>query len=427
MDAPREHRAFMSLLHKLEIRTDVIYSSRTLGETPGPSLARPLKHPLAIPPRCVRGVVVIGISLILFHHCQPALAQAVHLGTVHTTALPGPQPDALRPGSRNTDPSALETATGRPAAALPPSLAGTISGTVLDVNGDMVPGATVVLKTASPDDQREVTSDDTAAFKFDSVKPGIPYEVSIHLKGFSDWTSSSIVLEPSQFFFLSDIHLKIEVETESITVYGSTDQIAVEQVRLEEQQRVLGFIPNFYVVYDSANAVPLTTKLKFNLAMKVATDPVTIMGVGFMSGIDQAANTPNYVQGAKGFGQRFGANAAGEFSDILIGGAILPSLLHQDPRYFYQGTGGTRSRLVHALIAPFVCRGDNGRRQINFSSMGGNMGATALSMAYYPDSNRGAGTVFGTFGISTAERVISAIAQEFILPRFTSSLKGRSK
>ena len=204
------------------------------------------------------------------------------------------------------------------------------------------------------------------------------------------------------------------------------EEIAAEQVHLEEQQRVFGFIPNFYAVDDGANAAPLTTKLKFKLALRVATDPVTIMGVVLMSGIDQAVDRPNYAQGAKGLGQRIGANAAGGFSDILLGGAVLPSLLHQDPRYFYQGTGGTRSRLEHALASPFICRGDNGHRQINFSSIGGDLGATALSMTYYPNSNRGMGAVFTTLGINTAERIVGALAQEFIIPRFTPALR-RSK
>jgi len=247
------------------------------------------------------------------------------------------------------------------------------------------------------------------------------------VKGFSSWSSASIVLEPSQFLILNDIHLKLEGESTSVTVHGSTEEIAVEQVHLEEQQRILGFIPNFYVVYDGPNAVPLTTKLKFKLAMRVARDPISILGVGFMSGIDQAANRPDYQQGAKGYGQRFGANAAGAFSDILIGGAILPSLLHQDPRYFYQGTGSTGSRTKHALLSPFICRGDNGHRQINFSSIGGDLGATMLSKTYYPSTNRATGDLMVTFGISEGERMMAAIAQEFILPHFTPSLKKRSR
>jgi hypothetical protein len=222
---------------------------------------------------------------------------------------------------------------------------------------------------------------------------------------------------------VNDIHLKLEGESTSITVYGSNEEIAVEQVHLAEQQRVLGFIPNFYVNYDGADAVAMTRKLKFKLAMRVARDPISILGIGFMSGIDQAAGRPDYVQGAKGYGQRFGANAAGAFSDILLGGAVLPSLLHQDPRYFYQGTGTTASRMKHAMLSPFICRGDNGNRQINFSSMGGSLGASALAMTYYPSSNRSGGDILVAFGISESARVLAAIAQEFIIPRFTPSLK----
>ena len=81
----------------------------------------------------------------------------------------------------------------------------------------------------------------------------------------------------------------------------------------------------------------------------------------------------------------------------MIGGAILPSLLHQDPRYFYQGTGTNKSRALHALSSPFICRGDNGHLQPNYSSIGGDLATASLANAYYPASNRGAGMVFGNF------------------------------
>jgi hypothetical protein len=250
--------------------------------------------------------------------------------------MAGTQPNAAREVLPDAAHSRSDSgATSSPGGSPVRAATAIITGTVLDVNGNLVPGATVVLNDASSDDRREVTADDSAAFKFDSVKSGIPYEISVHLKGFSAWTSPAIVLEPSQFLIMDSIHLRMEGDSTSITVNGgSNEEVAIEQVHLAEQQRVLGFIPNFYVAYDSANTVPLTTKLKFKLAMKVATDPITILGVGFMSGIDQAFNRPDYVQGAKGFGQRFGANVAGEFSHILLGDVVLPSLLHQDPRYF---------------------------------------------------------------------------------------------
>ena len=294
-----------------------------------------------------------------------------------------------------------------------------ISGTVLDVNGDLVPGATVVLDGPQAEDHRELLAGDNAAFSFTDLTPGIHYNLSVKAKGFVDWTSSPIVLNPGQYEFLTDVRIKVEGEATSVTVYASNEQLAAEQLRLQEQQRVLGFIPNFYAVYDSANAVPLTAKLKFKLAMRVAVDPVTIAGIAGMAAINQAANRPDFSQGAKGYSQRFGVIAADGASNILIGGAILPSLLHQDPRYFYQGTGSTNSRLRHAMFSPFICRGDNGRLQPNYSSLGGDLASSALSNAYYPQSNRGVSLVFGTFAIGTAERMLSGIAQEFILPRLT--------
>jgi hypothetical protein len=198
--------------------------------------------------------------------------------------------------------------------------------------------------------------------------------------------------------------------------------MAREQVAVQEKQRVLGIFPNFYVNYDS-DPVLMAAKLKFKLALGVAVDPVTILGAGFVAGLDHAGDTPDYQQGAKGYGQRFGAVAADDFTDIMIGEAILPSLLRQDPRYFYQGKGTTRSRLFHAISFPFVCRGDNGQMQPNYSNLGGDLAASVLENAYYPQSNRGAGLVFGHFALDTAERAISSLAQGFLCRRLTSKPK----
>jgi hypothetical protein len=122
------------------------------------------------------------------------------------------------------------------------------------------------------------------------------------------------------------------------------------------------------------------------------------------------------------YGQRIGAISADSFADIMIGSTALPSLPHQDPRYLYQGTGTTTSRIRHALLSPFICKGDNGQWQPNYSSLGGDLASSALSNVYYPQSNRGAGHVFGNFAIGTAERMASGFAQEFILPRLTPSV-----
>ncbi len=294
---------------------------------------------------------------------------------------------------------------------------GTIVGTVTDVNGDTVPGATVVLEDPGTQDRRMVKTAENGFFEFDRIKPGIPYRIDITAKSFEEWRSPAVTIEPSQAKILN-AELRIPTEHRAVEVTYTPEEVAIEQVKHEERQRVFGIVPNFYVVYDP-DPVALTTKLKFELALKVARDPVTAAGVVFMAGVWQAADTPNYGQGSEAFGKRLGASAANGLTDIMLGGAILPSLLHQDPRYFYQGTGTTRSRMRHAMFSPFIAKKDNGNWQPNYSSIGGDLASSAISNLYYPASNRGAGLVFSSFAVNTAERVAASLAQEFLLGRFT--------
>jgi len=139
----------------------------------------------------------------------------------------------------------------------------------------------------------------------------------------------------------------------------------------------------------------------------------------FIASARQAGDSPKYGQGWDAYGKRVGVTAADGFSDIMIGGTILPSLLHQDPRYFYQGTGTTGSRFRHAMFSPFVTRSDSGKTEPNYSSLGGDLAAAGLSNLYFPRANRGIGLVFGNFVIGTAERIGASLAQEFIVGRLT--------
>ena len=303
---------------------------------------------------------------------------------------------------------------------------GNVSGTVMDSENDIVPSATVVLAGPASQQSRTVAADDNGGFHFDGVTPGVPYHISVSAPGFVPWMSPDITLQPGQFVFVPDIKLRFSAEATSITVYANSEQIATEEVKLEEHQRVLGVIPNFYVAYDS-HAAPLTPKLKFSLALKAETDPVTLVGSAFVAALDQAGDTPAYAQGAEGYGQRLGANYTTGFADIMIGGAILPSLLRQDPRYFYKGTGTTKSRVLHALSSPFICRGDNGRLEPNFSSVGGDLAAGALAETYYPTADRGPGLVFGSAAVVTGGRMANALVQEFVLRKLTSGARNRGE
>jgi len=291
-------------------------------------------------------------------------------------------------------------------------------GTVIDVNGDVIPDATVVLKEVENNAHRTIVTTQTGMFEFHDVTPGITYQLSISAKGFADWVSPPITLNPDQFKIVTGIQLRIATERTTVDVHYDPVEVATEQFKAEEKQRVFGIIPNFYVSYESDPA-PLTTGMKFKLALKVSTDPVTAAGVFLVASAKQAGNTPDYGQGWGAYGKRFGAVAADGFSDIMIGGAILPSLLHQDPRYFYQGTGSTGSRIRHAVFSTFVARTDKGESQPNYSTLGGVLASSSLANLYYPRSNRGVGLVFGNFAIGIAERIGASVAQEFLLGKFT--------
>jgi hypothetical protein len=300
-----------------------------------------------------------------------------------------------------------------------------ISGSVLDTNGDIVPRATVVLESTSPSVRQTTIADENGSFHFGGLQPGVPYQITISVTDFETWKSQKIILTPGQFYFLVDIKLKISESVTSVTVYASQDVIAAEQVRLEEKQRIFGIFPNFYVTYDP-HPVPLTTKLKFRLAYKASTDPVTFFGIAFLAAIYQAGDIPKYGQGWDAYGQRVGAGILDSTTDIFFGGAIYPWMFHQDPRYFYQGTGTKKSRTLHALASPYVCKGDNGKTQPNYSSLGGDLTSGAISNLYYPEADRGAKLVFQGFLITTGVRTVNAVIQEFLLRKLTPSARQKN-
>src|SRR5262249_45203324 len=145
--------------------------------------------------------------------------------------------------------------------------------------------------------------------------------------------------------------------------------IAEEQIKEEEKQKALGFVPNYYVSYIP-DAVALNPRQKFQLAWKTMLDPVSFGIAGAVAGIQQSQNDPSgYGQGAQGYAKRFGASYGQDAIGTFIGGAILPSLFKQDPRYFYKGTGSKKSRLMYALANAVICKGDNGKWQANYSGM----------------------------------------------------------
>ena len=162
------------------------------------------------------------------------------------------------------------------------------------------------------------------------------------------------------------------------------------------------------------DALPLTPGEKYQLFFKSATDPWPFLLAAFTSGIDQADNSfPEYHQGWKGYGKRFGASYTDYFTGNLLGNAVLASLLKEDPRYFQKGTGRVAGRAAWAATSSVWCKRDSGSWGPNYANVIGNLMGSAVSNLYYPESDR---TVSGTIerGVSvTAEAIVGSEVIEF--------------
>ena len=193
------------------------------------------------------------------------------------------------------------------------------------------------------------------------------------------------------------------------------EQKAAEgELHQEEHQHLLGFLPYFNTV-NGDTAPPLSPSQKFQLAFKRSITPLTFVGTGLLAGIGQADNNfPKYGQGAEGYGKRFGAQYADTFDGNMIGGAILPVILHQDPRYYRMGTGGLRKRFWYSLSTAVRSKGDDGKWQPGFSPILGSFAAGGIANLYYPPPNRGAGLTFERGSLVLAERALSQMFDEFL-------------
>ncbi len=294
-----------------------------------------------------------------------------------------------------------------------------------DVNNDPAPNTVVILDGPTPTGPHTTTADTNGFFEFNELGPGT-YHISVTAKGFADYTSVAIFLKPAQNLDLPDISLQVSSATTTVNVVAYTQQeLATRQVNVEETQRVLGFIPNFYAVY-TWNAAPISPKQKFSLAFKTFFDPTTPVAIATVSGIEQASDTfPGWGQDWPGYGQRFGAAAADNFTNNFLTGAIFPILLHQDPRYYYMGPerGSTMHRFWYAISATVICKGDNGRWEPNYSAVLGTFSAGAISNAYYPAAQRGVALTIDNGLIQIASGAFGALFQEFLLKKLTPTAK----
>ena len=213
-----------------------------------------------------------------------------------------------------------------------------VSGVALDSTGAPIPAAKIILSARGRFDERTTTSGRDGTYSFTALPPEA-YRITIAAPGFDTLTSTEFNVRAGDSVTAPKTRLSVSATTASVDVTASPAQIAQAQVQEQERQRVFGVFQNFYTSYIWKPA-PLPTPLKYKLAARTIFDPTTIAVTAGVAGAEQYENTyPGYGPGIAGYGKRFGAAYGDALTARIIGSAVLPSLLHQDPRVLLPGIG----------------------------------------------------------------------------------------
>jgi hypothetical protein len=179
--------------------------------------------------------------------------------------------------------------------------------------------------------------------------------------------------------------------------------------------RLFYALPNFLTLENGAHVPPLTAKQKFKVVARGSFDYIQLPWYGALAGISQAENSePGYGQGAEGYGKRFGSAFADGTIENFMTGAVLPSLLHQDPRFFQSSEGGFAHRAGYAVSRIFITRTDSGKKQFNFSEIFGSAIAAGISTySYHPRADKTVDNALSVWGSEVGYDTITIVIKEF--------------
>jgi len=297
--------------------------------------------------------------------------------------------------------------------------AGTVSGQIVDDAAEPVRGATVTLVPSDGHVAISAASRQDGRFQLASVPPG-PFLLTVSSPGFASQSVSGVAAAGAATD-VEPMRLTLEAAAVSVEVRPTQVEVADRQIKAQEQQRVLGVIPNFYVSYDP-NAAPLNTRQKFELSWKTQLDPIRFGFVAIVAGVQYSRNDfPAFGRGPSGYAKRYAAAYASAVTGSIVSRVVMPAVFRQDPRYFYKGTGSVGSRIIYAASRSVIRKGDNGRWQPNYSSILGSLVSGALSNVYYPAADRkSAGLMLQNTAISLGAGAVGRLAQEFLFSKVTS-------
>jgi hypothetical protein len=195
-----------------------------------------------------------------------------------------------------------------------------------------------------------------------------------------------------------------------------TDQNGLPNSQLgTSNDRLFKLLPNFLTLEDAKQHPPLAAGEKFKVVARGSFDYVIFPWYGLLAGIGQAENSEaGYGHGAAGYGKRYGAAFADTTTEAFMVGAVLPSLLRQDPRFYQSRNGRFLHRLGYAVSRIVITRTDSGAEQFNYSEIFGSAISAGISTyGYHPHADRTLPNTAGVWSTQVGYDTISNVIKEF--------------
>jgi hypothetical protein len=181
------------------------------------------------------------------------------------------------------------------------------------------------------------------------------------------------------------------------------------------KDRLFFALPNFLSLENSAHVPPMTAAQKYKVAVRSSFDYVQIPWYMALAGISQAQNSePGYGQGAEGYAKRFGSQFADGTIENFMVNAVVPSVMHTDPRYYQLGKGTVLHRTGYALSRLLITRTDSGHNTFNYGEIGGSFAAAAISTySYHPEADKTLSNTTSVWGTQVGYDAIRIVLNEF--------------
>jgi hypothetical protein len=232
----------------------------------------------------------------------------------------------------------------------------------------------------------------------------------------------SLFLIVCSFVMSGDLEAQQTAVADSSTLDGADPQQTLpdapqnqgQYARQPQTKRILGIIPNFRAVSTDEKLPPQSVKDKFITASQDSFDYSSFIVPGLLAAYAMGTKaTPEFHQGAAGYGRYFWHSFVDQTSENYMVEFIVPSITHEDTRYYTLGHGGFLKRTGYALSRAVVTRSDAGKEVFNAGEVVGAGAAAGLSNLYYPAAERGIGNTGKQWGLDVGIDAATFVFKEF--------------